>query len=253
MRNEHHTIHMKKLTIIFILLLSTFSCFSQTEFTTCLFDAERSRVIPIAVYQPQKVNSKTTVIIFSHGYDGNKNSKSNQSYSYLTRFLAEKGFYVISVQHELPDDPLLAMEGDFMLTRMPNWERGTDNILFTIREFKKLKPQLNWDDLVLIGHSNGGDMTMLFASKYPQLISKAISMDHRRMIMPRTQNPQLYTLRGCDYDADSGVLPTEQELQQFHIKIIKLDGVTHSNMGENGTEEQHNLINWHVYEFLTKK
>ena len=36
-------------------------------------------------------------------------------------------------------------------------------------------------------------------------------MDHRRMIMPRTRNPRLYTLRGCDYDADSGVLPTEKE------------------------------------------
>lgn len=121
---------MKKLLILLGLLLPTFSCFSQTEFTTCLFDAARNRVIPIAVYQPSQVNSKTKVIVFSHGYDANKNDKSNQSYSYLTGFLAEKGFYVISVQHELPDDPLWAMEGDFMQTRMPNWERGVANIFF---------------------------------------------------------------------------------------------------------------------------
>lgn len=244
---------MKKLTIIFILLLSTFSCFSQTEFTTCLFDGARSRVIPITVYQPQKVNSKTKVVIFNHGYDGNKNRKSNQTYSYLTRFLSQKGFYVISIQHELPNDPLLAMEGDFMQTRMPNWERGVANIYFTIQEFKKLKPQLGWDKLILIGHSNGGDMTMLFATKYPHLINKAISMDHRRMIMPRTRNPRLYTLRGCDYDADSGVLPTEKEQEQFRMKVVKLDGITHSNMGENGTEEQHRLINQSIFGFLTQK
>ena len=91
----------------------------------------------------------------------------------------------------MADDPLLAMEGNFMETRMPNWERGVANILFTIQEFKKLKPQLNWNDFILIGHSNGGDMTMLFATRYPQLINKAISMDHRRMIMPRTRNPRL--------------------------------------------------------------
>lgn len=151
---------MKKLIIVFVLLLSTFSCFSQTEFATCLFDGARNRVIPIAVYQPHKVNSKTKVVIFNHGYDGNKNSKSNQTYAYLTRFLSQKGFYVISIQHELPNDPLLAMEGDFMQTRMPNWERGVANIYFTIQEFKKLKPQLDWDKLILIGHSNGGDMTM---------------------------------------------------------------------------------------------
>ena len=222
---------MCRIIILLISLILSVQCFSQTEFTTCLFDISRNRVIPIAVYQPQKVNSKTKVIIFSHGYDGNKNSKSNQTYSYLTRSLSQKGFYVISIQHELSDDPLLAMEGDFMQTRMPNWERGTDNILFTIQEFKNLKPQLNWSELILIGHSNGGDMTMLFATKYPQLISKAVSMDHRRMIMPRTLKPRLYTLRGCDYEADAGVLPTGQEQEHFRMKVVKLDGVTHSNMG----------------------
>ena len=104
-----------------------------------------------------------------------------------------------------------------------------------------------------MGHSNGGDMTMLFATKYPQLISKAISMDHRRMIMPRTLKPRLYTLRGCDYEADAGVLPTGQEQEQFRMKVVKLDGVTHSNMGENGTAEQHDLINQHICKFLTER
>ncbi|KAB4455139.1 alpha/beta hydrolase [Bacteroides thetaiotaomicron] len=244
---------MCRIIILLISLILSVQCFSQTEFTTCLFDISRNKVIPIAVYQPQKVNSKTKVIIFSHGYDGNKNSKSNRTYSYLTRFLSQKGFYVISIQHELSDDPLLAMEGDLMQTRMSNWERGTDNILFTIQEFKNLKPQLNWRELILMGHSNGGDMTMLFATKYPQLISKAISMDHRRMIMPRTLKPRLYTLRGCDYEADAGVLPTGQEQEQFRMKVVKLDGVTHSDMGENGTTEQHDLINQHICKFLTER
>lgn len=34
------------------------------------------------------------------------------------------------------------------------------------------------------------------------------------------------------------------------MKVVKLDGVTHTNMGENGTKEQHNLINRYVYEFV---
>ena len=54
---------------------------------------------------------------------------------------------MISIQHELSDDPLLAMEGDFMQTRMPNWERGTDHILLTIQEIKNKKPQLNWREI----------------------------------------------------------------------------------------------------------
>ena len=178
---------MKKGFTILLLLLSLAEVYAQTEFTTSLFDSRRNRIVPVAVYRPKKESARTGVIIFNHGYDGNKNDKSNQSYSYLTRFLAEKGYYVISIQHELSDDPLLAIEGNFMETRMPNWKRGEENILFTIREFKKLKPNLQWEKLCVIGHSNGGDITMLTATNHPELIMKAISMDHRRMIIPQTQ------------------------------------------------------------------
>ena len=232
---------MKKGFTILLLLLSLAEVYAQTEFTTSLFDSRRNRIVPVAVYRPKKESARTGVIIFNHGYDGNKNDKSNQSYSYLTRFLAEKGYYVISIQHELSDDPLLAMEGNFMETRMPNWTRGEENILFTI---------LQWEKLCVIGHSNGGDITMLTATNHPELIMKAISMDHRRMIIPRTQKPRIYTLRGCDYDADPGVLPTSEEQQKFRIEVVRLDGVTHSNMGENGSAEQHDLINRHIYMFL---
>ena len=211
---------MKKGFTILLLLLSLAEVYAQTEFTTSLFDSRRNRIVPVAVYRPKKESARTGVIIFNHGYDGNKNDKSNQSYSYLTRFLAEKGYYVISIQHELSDDPLLAMEGNFMETRMPNWKRGEENILFTIREFKKLKPNLQWEKLCVIGHSNGGDITMLTATNHPELIMKAISMDHRRMIIPRTQKPRIYTLRGCDYDADPGVLPTSEEQQKFRIEVV---------------------------------
>lgn len=242
---------MNKL-FLFAILLFSFSMkgAAQKEFTTCLYDISRGRIIPIAIYEPQKESSKTKVVIFNHGYDGNKNTKSNQSYAYLNRFLSEKGFYVISIQHELPDDSLLAMKGDFMQTRMPNWKNGVKNILFTINEFKKLKPQLKWDKLIMIGHSNGGDMTMLCATEHPELINKALSLDHRRMMMPRTKKPLLYTLRGCDYDADPGVLPDKQEQESYQTTVVPLEGITHSNMGEKGTKEQHDRINQLIYGFI---
>ena len=133
---------------------------------------------------------------------------------------------------------------------MPNWKRGEENILFTIQEFKKLKPALKWNELILIGHSNGGDMTMLTATHHPELIKKAISMDNRRMVIPRTETPRIYTLRGCDYEADPEVLPTIPEQEKYKMTVIKLNGITHSNMGENGTEEQHALIRQYVYGFI---
>lgn len=206
---------LNRLKALLLFILFTTCNFAQSEFTTCLFDSARNRPIPVAIYQPEKMNAHTQVIIFNHGYDGNKNSRSNKTYTYLTRFLSEKGYYVISIQHELPNDPLLAMEGNFMGIRMPNWKQGIDNILFTINEFKKLKPELNWKNATMIGHSNGGDMTMLFATECPELITRAISLDHRRMIMPRTNAPRIYTLRGCDYEPDSDVIPSEDEQKNY--------------------------------------
>lgn len=236
---------------LLLILFSIADCFAQTEFTTCLFDSIRNRPIPIAVYQPKKITKQTKVVIFNHGYDGNIVSNSNRTYYYLTRYLSEKGYYVISIQHELPNDPLLAMEGDYMQTRMPNWERGVENILFTIHEFRKLKPELDWKHLAVIGHSNGGDMTMLLAQKHPELMAKSISLDHRRMIIPRVSNPQIYTLRGCNYEADSSVIPTVEEQKKYNIIVRELNDVTHTDMGHRGNKKQHDLINEYLYYFLS--
>jgi dihydrofolate reductase len=40
--------------------------------------------------------------------------------------------------------------------------------------------------VTLIGHSNGGDIAMLFARNHPQFVKKIISLDSLRMPFPRT-------------------------------------------------------------------
>lgn len=229
-------------------------CFSgkvvgQSEYSVNLYDANRKRVIPVTVYQPQKVGKHTPVIIFNHGY-GQNDPDSYKAYSSLTIPLAMKGYYVISIQHELPDDPPLAMTGDFMETRMSSWETGVENILFTIAEFKKLNAGLNWKKLAIVGHSNGGDMAMLLATKYSEVMHKAISLDHRRMKMPRCNRPKLYTLRGSDYEVDKNVIPSITEQQKYDITVVKLDGIKHGDMDNKGTKEQHDRMLLYIYGFL---
>lgn len=243
---------IKRMLFLFVIaVLVVMSANAQTEFTTCLYDSVRQRPIPVAVYQPAKMNIHTGVIIFNHGYAANVGG-SYKTYSCLTRPFAKKGFYVISIQHELPDDSLLAMEGEFMKTRMPNWEKGVNNILFVLSEFKKLKPELDWNNLSIIGHSNGGDMAMLFATRYPELIKKSISLDHRRMIMPRVKHPQIYTLRGCNYEADPYVIPTQKEQKEYNIRVIKLEGIEHGDMDNKGSGEQHRTMLGYLQQFLKK-
>lgn len=241
---------MKNRNILLIgFLFCTLRLFAQTEYTVNLYDAQRERIVPIAIYEPKHVNKHTPVIIFNHGY-GQNAPDSYISYSCLTKPLAMKGYYVISIQHELPNDLPLAMSGNFMKTRMPNWERGIENILFTIKEFKKFKPKLSWNNITIMGHSNGGDMAMLFAAKHPTMAQKIISLDHRRMVMPRCSSPKVYTLRGSDYGADENVIPTVEEQQKYHISVIQLDDIKHGDMDNKGKREQHDTILYYLYKFL---
>ena len=237
---------------ILVCIVSMMPSHAQTEFSTCLYDMERERPVPVTVYLPEKIGSQTNVVIFNHGYDKNKNPESKRTYSFLTRFLAQKGYYVISIQHELPNDPLLAMEGKLMETRMPNWKRGEENIIFTINQFKKIYPEFNWEKLVMMGHSNGGDMTMLMAAHHPGLLDKAISLDHLRMIVPKINHPRICTLRASDCVADPGVLPDPAEQKKHGIVVIQLNEIGHADMGDKGTSSQHERINKHILDFLNQ-
>ncbi len=44
----------------------------------------------------------------------------------------------------------------------------------------------------------------------------------------------------------------EKEEKKYQITVVKLDGITHSGMGERGTKEQHNTINQYLYRFIKK-
>lgn len=217
-----------------------------------LFDNSRNRKIPVAIYHPvldKKVN-KQQVVIFSHGYGENKGG-DNLIYSYLTENLASKGYYVISIQHELPTDDLLAMDGDFKITRKPNWDRGCDNILFVLNEFKKSNPELDFKHLTLIGHSNGGDMTALFATKYPNLVYKIITMDNRRMPLPRTRKPMIFTLRSKNYEADKDVLPTQEEQKKYRM-TVQLTAINHSDMDNDATADERKTLKTYIEMYLSK-
>ncbi len=243
------------LCLFLILCFSTKKTFSQT-FEVKLdsanwIDNTRNRTIPVAFYSPKTYNKikHQKVVIMSHGYGQNKGG-DYLAYSYLTENLASKGYFVVSIQHELPTDSLLPMTGKPQIVRRSNWERGVANILFVIQELKKSKPALDFKHLTLIGHSNGGDMSMLFAQKYPNLLDKVISLDNRRVDLPRTKKPKIYSIRSSDQAADEGVLPTLAEQAKFRIKIIKLPNTIHNDMDDGANEAQRKEINDYLELFL---
>lgn len=216
--------------------------------TLTLFDQSRNREIPIACYKPQIDTPK--IVIFSHGYGENKGG-SYLAYSYLTTYLASKGYLVASIQHELPTDSLMPTTGIPQIVRQPFWERGADNIWFVINELKKSNPELNFNYITLVGHSNGADITALFPQRYPDIVDKIITLDNRRMALPRTANPKVYSLRSSDQPADEGVLPTDEEQKKYGITIKKLPNTIHNDMDDHANDRQRKEIRDYIMSFLT--
>lgn len=244
------------LLLVFVSLINQQIVFAQSGYTVKLdsvrwLDETRNRVIPVVFYTAETIKKikHQPLVIFSHGYSANK-GRANLEYSYLTNYLASKGYFVVSIQHELPTDSLLPMTGMPQIVRRSNWERGVANIRFVLNELKRTKPQLDYKQVILMGHSNGGDMVALFAGKYPELVNKVITLDNRRVALPRTKKPRIYSLRSSDQPADEGVLPTADEQKKFGMSIIKLPDTIHNDMDDNANERQRQEITGYISKFL---
>ena len=250
---------MKKFSVFFLFLLLV-SCKSNkslhsksTNEPTQLkeyFDVARNRKIPVTLFYDKLSGTKDKkLLIFSHGY-GRNNLNSYLTYNYLLGNLAKKGYFVVSIQHELANDDLLPLEGNPQILRRPNWERGTENIRFVLERLTKDFPTLNYKKVTIAGHSNGGDMSVLFADRHPDLVWKLITLDQRRYAFPRMSKPKIYSLRSSDQPADEGVLPTLEDQKKFGMTIIKLPSTIHNDMDDSGTESQKAEILTYFLDFL---
>src|ERR1700759_184431 len=134
--------------------------------TLNLYDKARQR--PVAVdlavrrdYEMKADNgfNKLPIAIISNG-----NTVKNTEYSFLANVLAARGYLVASIQQDLPSDPpLVTKVGLPYVGRGPIYQRSEANILFVREQLEKMQPNADYDHLTLVGHSNGGDVSMFFA------------------------------------------------------------------------------------------
>jgi predicted dienelactone hydrolase len=238
---------MKSTLLATLLIIISFVSYSngiKTD-TLTLFDKARNRAVPLVLYSGTKPGKKQKLVILNHGY-----GIANTGYSSIANNLAAHGYFVVSIQHDLPGDEPIPNTGNVYETRKPFWDRGVQNILFVIQELKTRKPELDYNNIILIGHSYGADIVMLFAQGHPDAVAKVISLDNRRVPIPRISHPQLFSLRSSDQPADTGVLPTNEEQSKYNIRIVGLSHTIHNDMGDNGTRAQKEEINKYILEFL---
>jgi len=194
--------------VVLSMLLCCRSPHSQwpvSEVNLPLYDSARQRSVPVQLFLPSPLPPRPRLLLFSHGYGAN-NTSQYLKYRFLCRTMAAQGYAVASVQHEQPGDELLPGGDHVFEARLPNRDRGCDNLLFVINTLHARYPAFRTDTVTLAGHSNGGDISLWFAGKYPQRVAKVISLDSRRVPLLRAPWPRQYTLRSCDQLPDSGAI-----------------------------------------------
>ena len=184
-----------------------------------LKDEKRNRDIPIAIYTPNNNATNLSTVIFSPGYQGQKELNQTgaklayQNYTYLAEYFTAKNYAFISIQHDVPGDidglesiDPLANQHD---ARKHLYSRGEENINFTIRKLSRQFPHFNFDKFIIVGHSNGGDIARFFACNAPQQISYLITFDARRCHIETNQKLKILMFEATDTSTDKGVIPDE--------------------------------------------
>lgn len=224
---------------ICLILLGGYFAFSRWAIrseTLDLFDVARNRAVAveIMVLRASELRADTGLIklpvaIISHG-----NTVNNTEYSFLAKILAAHGYLVASIQHDLPSDlPIVTQPGSLYVGRLPAYERGEQNIFFAISEMKKIQPNADFEHLTMVGHSNGGDISMFFAQEYPELVAMIVTLDNLRVPCLLSGKAKILLFRSNDWKPDPGVVPGELQSEEAGVTIVRTD-VPHVEMSDRG-------------------
>jgi len=176
-----------------------------------LFNPQAHRRIPLRVY---RAGPRRPLAVLLPGVGAQPGD-----YSFLAKYLARRGFAVAELQLELPGDPSIATSGNVAALRAPELRSGVNSLQYAIRELKRLRYASTRPPAVLIGHSNGADVAMLYETERPGQVSMIFSLDNLRVPIPRTSDPHICSLRSDDEVPDADVLPDDEQRVRFNIQI----------------------------------
>ena len=209
--------------------------------TISFFDATRNRPVDVdvAVRRDKEMTAnagmtKLPVAIVNHG-----NTVRFTEYSFLANVLAARGYLAISIQHDLASDaPLVTKVGELYVGRLPVYESGVANIEFAVDKMKKIQPNADYDHLTMVGHSNGGDISMYFAKVHPDQVKKIVTLDNLRVPFLTDGKFKILSFRSKDsrFKPDAGVVPDDDTCEQAGITVVNT-GFQHTDMTDHGPDD----------------
>ena len=187
------------------------------------------------------------VVIISHG-----NTVKHTEYSFLANTFAARGYLVGSIQHDLEtDEPMVTKAGEEYVGRRPQYNRGIFNIMFAIEEMKKAYPNADYRHLTLVGHSNGGDISMYFAQRHPELVRKVVTLDNLRVPFVTDGKIKILSFRSTDphFKPDPGVIPDDEMCRKAGITVVKTQ-FQHNELSDRGSDRVKSTIQALVHKFI---
>ena len=81
---------------------------------------------------------------------------------------------------------------------------------------KKVQPHADYDQVTMVGHSMGGDISMYFAKQYPDEIKKVVTLDNLRVPFLTDGKFKILSFRSKDpqFKTDPGVIPTQSNARK---------------------------------------
>src|SRR3954464_3688032 len=223
--------------------------------TLTFYDPARDNrpvAVDIAVRRDKEMQADAGMIALPVAILNHGNTVKFTEYSFLANAFAARGYMAISIQHDLPTDaPRVTKVGELYVGRQPQYLRGIANIKFAVEQMQKVQPNADYDRLTLVGHSNGGDISMYFAKLYPDQIRKVVTLDNLRVPFITDGRFKILSFRSKDpqFKTDAGVIPPEEVRQKSGIQVVET-GFRHNDMRDTGPDRAKATIQDMLDKFL---
>lgn len=221
-----------------------------------LTDPARNRPIEVDLYvnRISEAKAKTgmklmPVAIVNHGY-----TVKHKEYRFLTKVLAARGHLVVSIQHDNAGDPPLSYAGYPYVGRKPMYERAVQNIEYVLSELKKTETNADFSQITMLGHSNGGDISLFYAMQHPEMVKKIITLDNLRVPLLADLKAKVLSIRSNgsqNFKPDAGVIPPDEICEENGIEVVKMDDVQHTHMSDQGPDTVKARIAQVIWRFLS--
>jgi hypothetical protein len=224
------------------------------ETVTFLDPARDNRpvAVDIAVRRDKEMQANAGMITLPVAILNHGNTVKFTEYSFLANVFAARGYLAVSIQHDLSSDPpMVTKVGELYVGRLPQYQRGIANIRFAVDEVKKLEPNADYDRLTMVGHSNGGDISMYFAKMYPDNIKKVVTLDNLRVPFMTDGKFKILSFRSKDpvFKTDPGVIPDNDICEKTGITVVQT-GYQHTDMSDRGPDNVKSTIEGMLHKFL---